>query len=207
VTLVQPDDGVAEVVRGEDLTPPVLPLRVDVAQYQLLPLVGADIEPPASETACRHPLAPQRERVAEGCEHLACEGRILGLEEGPKAEYSLPVEGGAGGMVDGLRLVGDHGRVCVGVAGGERGLPAGRMRGRGVRSHAAGDDGYGRPRGGELVEAGERLGLAVPVEHLDARDATIVSKGEEREGLYLPGAAAGAVGAEARRAAEECIRP
>src|SRR5262249_26974293 len=68
VALVEPDDGVAQVIWAEDLAPPVSPLRVDVAQYELLPLVGTDIERPAREPARRHPLAPERERVAEGCE-------------------------------------------------------------------------------------------------------------------------------------------
>src|SRR5262249_19208826 len=59
----------------------------------------------------------------------------------------------------------------------------------------------------ELVETGERLGFAVDVEDLDARHATIGPKNEEREARYLPGAAVGEVGAEARRAAEERVRP
>jgi len=44
VALVQPGDGVAQPVLGEDLEPSSLPLRVDLDQNDCLVLVGADIE-------------------------------------------------------------------------------------------------------------------------------------------------------------------
>ena len=74
------------------------------------------------------------------------------------------------------QLVGEQGGERVGVAGGDRGVDAGRVRGRGVRSHAAlapgGSGRRGRRRlGRQLVEARERLGVALGVELLDRASA------------------------------------
>jgi len=119
-------------------------------------------------------------------------------------------------MVHELRLVGHQVVDSVRVTRGYGGIEARRVRGRGVRSHAAlapwrGSRGGGRgPRrrrfGDQLGEAGERLGLATDVEVLDARDETISSEGPECHDKPLVRAAAGAVGAEVRPAHEECVR-
>src|SRR5262249_5734748 len=108
------------------------------------------------------------------------------------------------GMVDDVAAIRKTGRDGVEVSGSDRGLDAGSVRGRGVRPHAA----YGllrrsgwrresrrRKFGRQLVETGERRRIAVIVEHLDARQETIDSKGPEVDGLYRERAAAGAVGA------------
>src|SRR5262249_45763962 len=44
VALVEPDDGVAQVVAGEEFAPPASALGVDLDQRELLDLVGPDIE-------------------------------------------------------------------------------------------------------------------------------------------------------------------
>ena len=62
-----------------------------------------------------------------------------------------------------------------------------------------------RRLGRQLVEAGERLGVAVDVELLEARQEAIASEDPEQEELPLEGAAAGAVGAEERPPHEERI--
>ena len=46
VALVQADDGVAQMLGGEALVPPPLPLGVDLEQSDYLSLVGANIERP-----------------------------------------------------------------------------------------------------------------------------------------------------------------
>ncbi len=117
-------------------------------------------------------------------------------------------------MVHDLRVVGEQGGERVGVAGGERGVEARRVRGRGVRSHPAralrarprrrGCDRAGGSRR-QLVEAGERLGVAVGIELLAARHEAIGSEDPEHEEGPLEGAAAGAVGAEVRPAHEERV--
>src|SRR5262249_20454642 len=106
-------------------------------------------------------------------------------------------------MVDGLRLVGVHGQECVGVAGGDRGLHAGCMRGRGIRSHPGQ---WLRRRfawrcewpsfGCEFVEARERLGLMVGGEVLHARYGPLGPEDQEGEELALVAAAPYAFRAE-----------
>src|SRR5262245_53052388 len=53
VALVQPDDGVAQVVRREVLGLPASSLGVDLVQGNCLYLVGADVERPTGKTARR----------------------------------------------------------------------------------------------------------------------------------------------------------
>ncbi len=82
-------------------------------------------------------------------------------------------------MVDDLASLGEQGGERVDVSGSDRGVEAGRVRGRGVRSHAArallGARRHGGDRarwlGRQLVEAGERLGVAVGVEQLACASA------------------------------------
>src|SRR5262249_59464650 len=80
VALVEPDDGVAQMVGGEDLGSPTS-LRVDLRQIDYLDLVGADVELLAGDPACRHPLAEQGERVAEGHERLVPTLRLFGAQQ------------------------------------------------------------------------------------------------------------------------------
>jgi hypothetical protein len=142
------------------------------------------------------------------------DGRTLGLEKrAPAAELSSQVEGDARGVVDVLVLVGVERGERVGIAGDDRGHQPCRARGRGVRPHPtlASHRGSGRPGseslGRQLVEADERLGVAVGVEELDARHEAIGLENPEHEEHSLVGTAAGAVGAEVSPPQEECIGP
>ena len=67
IALVQPGDGVAQVVVGEDLEPLASPLRIDLDQHHVIELVRAGIERSAGGPARRHGQAAERERVAQGC--------------------------------------------------------------------------------------------------------------------------------------------
>ncbi len=136
-------------------------------------------------------------------------------QRAPRGEQSLPVVRGAGGMVHDLALVGDRVGERVGVAGGERGVEASRVRGRGVRSHAAlalrPQLGLARLRialaVGSAVSSSKRASASarVGVEQLDARHEAIGSEDHEPEEVPLEGAAAGAIGAEVRPAHEERV--
>src|SRR5438876_5745587 len=106
--------------------------------------------------------------------------------------------------------MGDRGRV----ARGKGGLEAGGARGRGVRSHAAfaflNDPGWGGGRAGwrrrrQLVEAGERLVLALAVELLPARDEAIGSQDPQLAKASFERAAAGAVRAGVHPPYEERV--
>src|SRR5438876_6995688 len=102
----------------------------------------------------------------------------------------------------------------VRVSRGKGGLEAGGARGRGVRSHAAfaflDDPGC---RGGrarlrrrrQLVEAGERLVLALAVELLPARDEAVGSEDPQLAKVSFERAAAGAVRAGVRPPYEERV--
>src|SRR5262249_59174475 len=100
------------------------------------------------------------------------------------------------------------------VAGSKGSVDASRIFGCGVRAHAArglrGRRGRhrdtGRPIGHELVEAGERLVLAIDVEVLEARDAAVVPEGIEVDEVALEGAAAGAVDPGERPPGKERLR-
>ena len=115
----------------------------------------------------------KRERVTEGRQRLVPPRQVSGLERrAPGGEQSLPVVRGAGRMVDDLDVVHALSEDRVDVSRGDRGVDAGGVRGRGVRSHAAlaaarrrcGRESRRRRLGRELVEAGERLGVAIGVE-------------------------------------------
>ena len=204
--LVQASDGVAQAVGGEELGPPAPPLRVDLDQNDLLSLEGADIELPTGEPARRQGLATQPERIAEGCERLVATRRGFGAQQGaPCGEGSRPVVVTAGAvMVHDLHPIGEQGGESVGVVGSDRGIEASHLRGRGVRAHAAPQ--RRRRTGPQRVEAGDRLGLAVDVEVIEARQQAIASEDPELEELPLEGAAASAVGAEERPPQEERVR-
>src|SRR5262249_11443676 len=63
-----------------------------------------------------------------------------------------------------------------------------------------------RPRSGELVEAGKRLGSPFGIEPFDAGMATVGSEDAQREELGLVRPAAGAVGTVKDRGYEERVR-
>src|SRR5262249_23334570 len=184
---------------------------------ELLDLVGPDIEPLADQPGRRRVLAAEGKRVSQGRQRLLPIRCVLDARQrAPGGERSLPIVGSTVGMVDDVAGIRKTGRDRVEVSGSDRGLDAGSVRGRGVLPHAADallhwSGWHYEPRqrrfGGQLVEARERLGLAIDIEHLAARNVTIGSEDQETEDLCLPGAATGAVGAEARRAPEERVRP
>src|SRR5439155_13511249 len=107
-------------------------------------------------------------------------------------------------------LLGEQGGERVGVPCGEDSLEAGGGRGHGVRAYAVlallrGSEWRGRGSrrsrlGRQLVEAGERLGVAVGFEHLPAPHEAIEAEDMERNGAPLEAAAAGAVRTEVRAA-------
>ena len=203
VALVEPDDRIAQVVGGELFQPAAPPLRVGLDQDDDLSLVGADVHRPAGIPVRGNRPAAQRKRIAERCERLVSRRRGSRVQQGAKrGERSRRAPCSSGGVVHGFRLVGEQGREPISVSGGDRGVEAGRLRGGDVRSHAA----LGSRRlGRQLVEACERLGLAVGVEPLHPRHEAIASKDEVRKVLPLEGAAAGASRAQVRPAQEERV--
>src|SRR5262249_33971388 len=169
------------------------------------------IERPADEPGCRRRLAVQRESIAEGSERLARVARVLGFEQdAPGGEISLPVVDDAGRMVRDVEVVGEQGTERVRVSGGDRGIRAGRQRGCGVLSHAAvalrrgagwrGRESQRRSLSGQLVEAGERLAVTVPIEILETRQEAIGPEDPEPEEMPLVGTATGTLGPEVRPA-------
>src|SRR5262245_14678517 len=119
-------------------------------------------------------------------------------------------------MVDDVAAIRKTGRDRVEVPGSDRALDAGSVRGRRVRRHAA----YGflrrsgwrsasrrRRCGGQLVEAGERLGGAAGVEDLDPRQETVGAVGKQIEGRIFVDPAAGAIPAAIGLGEEERVRP
>src|SRR5207249_9390443 len=103
----------------------------------------------------------------------------------------------------------------VGGPCGEDSLEAGGARGRGVRAYAVlavlrgsewrGGGSRRRRLGRQLLEAGERLGVAVGVEELPAPHETVDAEDIERDEAPLEAAAAGAVRTEVRPAHEERV--
>ena len=91
----------------------------------------------------------------------------------------------------------DH---AVPVALAPAALAHGMSRATALANRAGGDTGR------ELVEARERLVVAVEVELLHVREAAVGPEGPEHEEAPLEGAAAGALGAEVRPADEERVR-
>ena len=216
VALIQAGDAVAQPVAGEELGPLHVSLRVDLGQDDFLFLVGADIDRRAGYPARRQREAEERERVAEGRQRLVSEPRVSSPQQGAsREEHSLPAVDHAGRMLHDLGTVGEHGGERVGVLDSDRGVKASRIRGRGVRAHAApvplrasgwcGRRSRHRRLGRQLVEAGERLGIALGVELLPARQETIDSEDPEHQELALVGTAAGAEGARIRPAHEERV--
>src|SRR5207249_3054316 len=103
----------------------------------------------------------------------------------------------------------------VGGPCGEDSLEGGGARGRGVRAYAVlavlrgsewrGGGSRRRRLGRQLLEAGERLGVAVGVEELPAPHETVDAEDIERDEAPLEAAAAGAVRTEVRPAHEERV--
>ena len=118
-------------------------------------------------------------------------------------------------MVQAFVLVGPQGWERVGVPCGDDGIQAGSGRGRGVRSYPSlaflhgsgwrGREPTGRWLGRQLVEAGERLGLAIGVEPLPACQEAVGSEDPEQEEVPLEGASTDADGARGRPAHEERV--
>src|SRR5262245_65214472 len=105
-------------------------------------------------------------------------------------------------MVDDVAGIRKTGRDRVEVSGSDRRLDAGSVRGRGIRRHAAygllrrsgwRSESRGRRFGGQLVEAGERLGGAAGVEDLDPRQETVGADGTQSEARRFVDPAAGAI--------------
>jgi hypothetical protein len=172
VALVQARDGGVQVLDAEDLRAHAPSARVDLDQLEALELVRADVEFPAGGAASPEEVATESEHVTEGGQRLVSVGRELGSHErAPRVQRPFAAVGRADGVVDDLQLVGGQGGKRGGVVGSDGRVEACRMRGRGVRTHsalacrrAARRIGLGR----ELIEARERLGLAVGVEELHA---------------------------------------
>ena len=141
----------------------------------------------------REPLAASRENFCAAERRLHLEHRAMQLEEpGPiQLEHVPPVEEPR------LRRVArlDRGPVPR--------VP--RLRhslhraGRGVREPRL------RGRGGELVEARERLCLAFGLEYLDARDETFRREDSEQDEMLFVTSAACAYGAHVRPPQEHCV--
>ena len=108
-------------------------------------------------------------------------------------------------MVLDFQLVGEQRGERIGVSRSDHRIGASRVRGRSVRAHAAADGAH-RRLDDQLVEAGQRVGLAVGIEVLEARQKAIASEDPELEELPLEGAASSAVGAKERPPPEERIR-
>ncbi len=183
VALVQPRDGVAQLVGGEDLGPPASPLRVDLDQDDLLALVGADIEPRCRRT--RSPTSTGGTARASRRGWRAARAGTSGLERsaGSATRRAIPCRSyvGAGGMVARSR----RGRRAGWGARRRRGQRSRRRCGRRSRSRRSARTRAPRVArrrlGRQLVEAGERLGVAVGVEQLEARHEAIGSEDPEQE--------------------------
>src|SRR5262249_20870141 len=129
-----------------------------------------------------------------------------------RVERSRPVVSDAGRMVYEFVLVCEQGGERSSVARSDRGVEARDARNRGVRWHPAADrarcqfgSSFLRRSDDKLVDARERLVLALGVELLAARHRAIASEDEQVTETSLESAAAGAVGAEVRPAYEERI--
>src|SRR5262245_35625016 len=115
-------------------------------------------------------------------------------------------------MLHKLGDVREQGGERVHVAGGDYGVEAGGVGGRGVRSYPAagaprrrpGHPAFGRP-GGERVEAGERLVYTIVVEILPTGRESIAAESAEREERPLVSAAA-AIRADAGQPCQERVR-
>src|SRR5262249_2472168 len=132
---------------------------------------------------------------------------MLGLEEHPDGgEISLAVVDDAGRVVHDFESIGGQAGDALGVSCGERGILAGGVRRGGVRSYPALAPIRGsRWCGRELVEAGERLGVAIDVEYLVPCEPTVGSESHEPEVRPFEGATADAIRAEVRPTPEERV--
>src|SRR5262249_17623105 len=100
VALVQPGDGIAQAVGGEDLAPRAPSLPVDLDQLDGLALEGADVPRSAADPARRHPLTAERERLAERRESLDAYRRVLRPHQGGEpGGPSLPALASAPAML------------------------------------------------------------------------------------------------------------
>ena len=170
--------------------PPGITLEIDGAEG-----TGALI----SERIDRDQPARQRERVAERRQHLLPNRDALALEQAAKRFHQLgPSVDPAGGVIDDLQGLGQQPHGALEVAGSQcRGAGQFVLR-RGVGAHAAAN-GRRRRAARELVEARQRLGLAVGLPELDVRPASVRAEDRHDEKRVLERPAAVASGAHVRR--------
>ena len=205
MSFVQPGDGVAEPIVGEQLRVAALPARVDLHQDQLIHIGGAELPDEVVHGGERHVRAEEGQRVAEGRKHLVRERQVPGREQDVPVEAPVALRvGRAGRVADGLRVGGEESDDRVRVSGGRRRVHTRRVDRRGVRPHRASQD--ARLRGAIVGGAPRRL--RVPGVAPDAL-------GEERRALGLPqldrasllgvGLIAPASGPECRGERQPCV--
>ena len=176
VALVQARDGVAEAVGGEDLGAPAPALRVDLEQTMISRLDRrrrrsvAPRSPLADVDSAARARASRRGVASGSCRYVAVAERRS--SERQVASDPAPVVRGAGRMVHDLvaRRRAEPASASTSRAANAASSAA-ALRGRGVRLARGGGRGARRRLGRQLVEAGERLGVAVGVEELEARQA------------------------------------
>src|SRR5215468_6022117 len=106
VALVEPHDGVTQVIDGENLGRLASALRVHLDQMDLLLLVRADVETAARKAAGAERNTTQRQRVAEGCQRFMVAGGVLSeSERAPRRAQRRAVPRRVGDVVHGSRIV------------------------------------------------------------------------------------------------------
>ena len=128
-------------------------------------------------------------------------------EHAPRvASTACSVERRAGRMVHGPQSSAISGASASASRAAIAASQRARVRGRGVRPHAAAHGARRRRLGGELVEARERLGLAARRRTARCASEAVGSEDQSSRGVALEDAAAGAVGARGRRSARGARR-
>ena len=174
VALVEPDDRIYEVVGGEYFGAPPAAVEVDLVEYDILTIVGADVEVLAGEGARRGPAAEDGESLAQGRERLVSRKQVAGAHSHAKrGEHGLPIERAAVDVVDGLVGFGEQCAERIDVTSGDRRVEAGRVRRRGIRMH--------------LTVRRERWRIGDRLRRLrNASDRHPRPLGEQRRALRLP---------------------
>src|SRR5262249_52051369 len=154
------------------------------------------------QAGARYRQAEEGERVAERRERLVPARGVRQLHHQAEGlERLLTADRRTRRVIEALHPVGVEGGDRVGVSGRDGGIDAGDGRRGSVLSDPAprrlrgAQWGCGGRRSArELVEAGERVGVAVAVELLGARYETVGSEDPQVTEASLERAAAGAVG-------------
>ena len=191
VALVETYDCVAEPVAGEDLACDDPLVRVYLDDDQLLAQPGADVEAPARARARAGRAAREQQRLTERHERLVRHVRVLRAQQSAQSVTSAGQRIARSGRMIGLlevRAVLRSGRIEI--ARHARGVEARDRRGRAVRAHGSSEALRLRGAGRQRVEARERLGFAIVLEELVARDAAIGVEDEEPQERPLECAAA-----------------